>query len=186
MNTKKMDIIATLALVGLIALSYFGLVNRMVSNHRFLVEQERTLGEDLSSKNGLDSGLESLRSEIKAVRRSLVEFDQRLPSSKEVDVFLMQINEIASKTGLELELIEPDSMVKESMYSRVPVALRAAAPFPDMYRFLYELNQIPRLCKIENLDVKILPKNGKCSIALNLSIFVSPDKGGVKEWFTIK
>ena len=180
MKITKVDVIAAAAIgVGLAAAFLF--FNKEVKEYAFLKKQENRIAEELTVHKDTRRGLKGLEGEIELIRTRLDEFDQRLPRRKEIDSFLRQICSVAEEAGLGIAMIKPRTLEEEDLYSRVPVQIEAEGTFTDFYRFIYKLDQIPRLSTVESLAIDG-SSDGSCKIRLDLSIFVSKEKRSITEW----
>ncbi len=179
MNTKQIDIAAVTVLVLLLTLSYFTLFRAERARVADLKEKEKVLSEKLVKAGDMHVELNRMQEEIDAIQRRLEEFDRRLPEEKRIYDFLRTIDRLARKQGIRMETIAPGALERESLYVRIPIKITASARFPDFYRFLYELEQIPRITRTDGLRIDRSPAAGSedhtenlCKIALDLAVFV--------------
>jgi len=180
MKITKVDIVAVATIVVSFVVSFL-FINRQLKDYSYFKEQEHKIAEELTMHKDTRRGIEGIEREIESIRSRLNEFDQRLPKRKEIDTFLRQIWQVAGETGIGINVIQPRGMGEEELYSTLPVHIEAEGRFPDFYRFIYKLDRIPRLSTINSMSIDGDSK-GLCRIKLDLSIFISKEKGSFKEW----
>ena len=116
--------------------------------------------------------LERIAEEIDYIQNNLEDFDRQLPEEKRIYDFLVEIDNLAKNNNVQLEGITPGKLIKGTLYSQVPVAISANSGFRDFYRFLFQLENMPRITMTEGLIVTSLPKGNRCSIEMDLAVFV--------------
>jgi Tfp pilus assembly protein PilO len=179
MNTKQIDISAIAILVLLLTLSYFTLFRTERARVTDLKEKEKVLSETLAKAGDMHVELNRMQEEINTIQMRLEEFDRRLPEDKRIYDFLRTIDRLAENHGIRMDSIEPGAIERESLYIRIPIKITASARFPDFYRFLYQLEQIPRITRTDGLRISRSPERGPeasgenlCKIEIELAVFV--------------
>jgi len=172
METRKIDLLAVGIIVFLIVIGYFIFLKDGWAKLVVLKEQEAVLSENLSSTGDMALELERIAEEIDSIQKNLEDFDRQLPEEKRIYDFLVEIDNLAQKNSVQLEGITPQKLETGTLYSRVPVAISANSGFRDFYRFLFQLENIPRITMTEGLSVTRLPKGNRCKIEMDLGVFV--------------
>ena len=173
MDNRRIDMIAAGIILMIFAVTYFAFIKESRAKVAALRETETMLQEHLNSSGDMSSAMDSIKQEIEAIHRNLEKFDQRLPKEKRIYEFLVEIDKLASNNRVELASISPGKLEKGTLYSQVPIRISGNAGFRDFYRFLYQLENIPRITKIEGLKVDNIPEGSGTHIEMNLAVFVS-------------
>ncbi|MEM9065453.1 MAG: type 4a pilus biogenesis protein PilO [Planctomycetota bacterium] len=124
-------------------------------------EAERT--EDLMAENA------EIASRIETI-------EARLPSDKEVDEVIRQVSNLCVQAGLAQPALASEDPVRAATYMEQPLTLKTTGDFRGYYEFLLMLEQLPRVTRISDLEVKA-PRNaregddGIVDIEFTLSIY---------------
>jgi Tfp pilus assembly protein PilO len=172
MDAKKIDSLSAGILIILLVFGYFAFLKEGWAKLGVLKEQEAVLSENVSSTGEMARELERIAEEIEYIHKNLEDFDRRLPEEKRIYDFLVEIDDLAQRNNLQLESITPAKLEKGTLYSRVPIVISANSGFRDFYRFLYQLENIPRITMTEGLKITSLPKGNRCKIKMDLVVFV--------------
>ncbi len=172
MDTRKIDLLSACIIIFLLVIGYVAFLKDGWAKLAVLKEQEAVLSENLSSTGDMAIELERIAEEIDAIHQNLEDFDRQLPEEKRIYDFLVEIDNLAQKNSVQLEGITPGRLETGTLYSQVPVAISAHSEFRDFYRFLFQLENIPRITMTEGLRVTRLPEGNRCHIEMDLAVFV--------------
>ena len=172
MDTKKLDLIAVCIIILIFAFTYFAFISESRAKIALLEETENMLMENVTASGDMTLELDRIKEEIDSIHKNLERFDRQLPKEKRIYDFLVEIDKLARDNSVTLESITPGTLQKGTLYSRVPIHISGNAGFKDFYRFLFRLENIPRITKIEGLQVKGLPEGNRTDIEIDLAVFV--------------
>jgi Tfp pilus assembly protein PilO len=179
MDKKKIDFIASGVIVFIFLFAYFVLFSPEAEKIVNLKEKEKVLSEKLNTASDTKFEMKKISEEIERIQGNLEDFEQRLPGEKRIYDFVRTIDRLAQRNDVELEDLVPGDLEKRRLYSRVPITISAEAGFRDFYRFLYELEQVPRITKVEGLEVTRSskgtlgnPEAKRCEIQMSLTVYV--------------
>jgi type IV pilus assembly protein PilO len=122
---------------------------------------------------------QDLKRENEESRRQIDAIEARLPSSKEVDMVVRQVSDLAVESGLESPAIESDKPVTAAVYMEQPLKMKIAGDFSGYHEFLRKLEALPRITRI--LDMKLTRAtevNGNMKAEFTLSIYFQPEGKG--------
>jgi len=173
MKTRQIDMmfLCGLAVVG--AGVYWLVCVPKLAERKKLLSREKALRAQLAKSDEVALSLNQIEAEIVNIKDRLKEFDERLPPTQQVDTFIMQVSQIAARTGLALETIQPKKPETKTLYSQIPLAITGKAKFPNFYNFLAEMRRIPRLTNISEFNVESNTLEPECSIDMTLLIYFS-------------
>ena len=172
MNNRKLDLIASGIIILIFVFTYFAFISTSRAKVAVLKETKNMLLKDVTASGDMTLEMARIAEEIDSIHNNLEKFDRQLPKEKRIYDFLVEIDKLARDNSVTLESITPGTIEKGMLYSRVPINISGNSGFKDFYRFLFQLENIPRITKIEELRVKSLPEGNKCKIEMDLAVFV--------------
>ena len=172
MNARKIDLAAILIIVILFVLAYFAIFKEGRDRVAALKTDETRLAEALHSAGDMNPELDRIADEIAHIQKNLEQFDRQLPAEKRIHDFLVEIDGLAKKNSVNLKSITPGKLEKKPLYSRLPIRISGSADFRNFYRFLFQLENIPRITMTDTLQITRLLDGNLCDIEINLAVFV--------------
>ncbi len=137
------------------------------------IEHKELLLEKLAAATQQSADLARANNET-ADAIALVE--SRLPSTKEVEVILEQVAELARKSRLELPKVKAGKPVAAARYMEQPLEMTMRGDFDDFYEFLLKLERLDRITRILDLRLERLDnENGSMVANFTLSIYFEPE-----------
>ncbi len=173
LDIKKIDLIAAGIIILLILLAYFVFLKEGWAKVAVLKKNEIMLKEKVNSAGGISLELDRIKEEIDHIKRKLEKFERQLPEEKKIYDFLVNIDKLAKENNVTLKAVRPGKLEKGTLYSRVPISISGNAGFKDFYKFLFQLENIPRINMMESLRITGLPEGNRCDIEMDLAVFVS-------------
>jgi type IV pilus assembly protein PilO len=126
-----------------------------------LTEFEKTAVE---AKN-ISKQLEQLQDAIKF-------FESKLPPTSEIDKVLQDITVIGEKQGLKTKRVLTLKNKDNSGYVEQPLKMEVEGDFNAFYSFLLEVEKLPRIMKIRELEMKKqIKQEGEVAANFVMSIF---------------
>jgi len=109
---------------------------------------------------GLLADAASVRAEHRRLCESIsrMEADEatirsRVPEEPLEAEFLAQLTEAASQAGLKIKDFRPAAPLARDTHSQIEIQFSCAGPYPGLCRFLERLSGLPRLARVERLEV---------------------------------
>ena len=115
------------------------------------------------------------RKEIKQLKKAIEFLTSKLPAQTEMDKVLDEVWKAAKENKLTVKSVRNGKPVEGSNYNEQPIRMVVEGPFnPSFYKFLSQVEQMPRLTKIK--EMKIEPdrdekKNGMIIADFELTIY---------------
>jgi type IV pilus assembly protein PilO len=114
----------------------------------------------------------SLSSRLTQVEEATKFFESRLPPSSEIDRVLHDVTVIAQKRGLKPKTIRTLETKDNAGYVEQPLKMELEGNFNSFYSFLLELEKLPRITKIRQLQLNKQKENeGQVIADFVVSIF---------------
>ena len=115
---------------------------------------------------------EDLTKQLEQLEEAIAFFESRLPPKSKIDEVLRQVTVIAQKEGLTPKTIRTLASKDNGAYIEQPLKMELEGNFNAFYSFLLELEKLPRIMKIRELDLEKQKENeGQISANFIVSIF---------------
>lgn len=98
--------------------------------------------------------IEDIGDAIETGQQSIELIEAKLPREQDVEGVLEQISQIAERNKLVIRSITPDAPVPAAMYMELPLRLAMDGQFDGFYQFLLEVENLPRITRIHNMEMK--------------------------------
>jgi type IV pilus assembly protein PilO len=115
---------------------------------------------------------EDLTKQLDKLQEAIEFFESKLPPKSQIHEVLEQVTVIAQKEGLKPKTIRTLANKDNNGYIEQPLKMELVGNFSSFYSFLLELEKLPRIMKIRELELdkqKIL--EGEVSANFIVSIF---------------
>jgi len=115
---------------------------------------------------------EDITKQLEQLEGAVKFFESRLPPTSEIHRVLEQVTVIAQKEGLKPKTIRTLEKKDNSGYIEQPLKMELEGNFNSFYSFLLELEKLPRIIKIRDLELeKHKETEGQISANFIASIF---------------
>ena len=157
----------------------------------FLISPKNTEIADLEDEHNLAIDTEQLLraqiGELEAIRRAEVEyvaalghFDALIPERPLLDEFIEQVYQVANETGVELQDLTPSlpAALDESELREVAVTAQIEGEFFEVLGFLFGLNDVERLVRVDSVAVaSFLDEGGETilNVGVGIKLFTLAD-----------
>ena len=173
MKIKKIDMIF-IAVIGTILVSVCYLTFLKVNEMKRIKEQLKAVSLESLKEKEISAKLNKMVKDINNIKNRTKEFENQLPNKGNIEDFIVQINDIAEKSGMEISGIRPQAEVQKNSYGEIPITINASARYQEVYDFLYLLKKISRINKLESISIKSQnTETNKCDVNMVIKIFVS-------------
>lgn len=121
---------------------------------------------------------EDLTKQLEQLQEAIAFFESRLPPKSQIHEVLEQVTVIAQKEGLKPKTIRTLAEKNNSGYIEQPLRMELEGNFKAFYSFLLELEKLPRIMKIRELEVNKQANNeGQIAANFVVSIFFQNEAG---------
>lgn len=148
-----------------LALAAFGFQDRVYKPRKAALEELETRLEALNTVNArsraVTQGAEGAVNEQIALYRQQLELAEGLiPSSEELPNLLDAISAEATRTGVDLTLIQPVGATEEAYYTRRVYDMAVVGEYHQIGEFLTRVASLPRIVTATNLSIAPRPVVG--------------------------
>ncbi|MCB9845818.1 MAG: type 4a pilus biogenesis protein PilO [Phycisphaeraceae bacterium] len=121
---------------------------------------------------------EDLRRANDEIAQRIASVEARLPTDKEVDRIMRQVSDLAIQSGLASPAMQSEKPVAAALYFEQPLTMETSGSWDGFYRFLTELERLPRQTRIPAMTLERDSKNnGQMNVEFTLSIYFQDDGG---------
>jgi len=115
---------------------------------------------------------EDLTKQLEQLQEAVEFFESKLPPTSQIHEVLEQVTVIAQKQGLKPKTIRTLKNKDNSGYIEQPLKMELEGNFSSFYSFLLEIEKLPRIMKIRELDIgKQTDIEGQIAADFIVSIF---------------
>lgn len=166
----------TLIIVGVLAALLLGTVMFVYvpQNQEFdrICADIISTGQTLQVQSQSASMVSKMSGQIRTLKVMCKDFNRRLPSQQELGGFLKEISDIlAEEEGLSNQLIQPGNPTSDDQFNTLPIVMELSGPYLAVGRFLHRINEMERLARVHNLEVKLDPTEDFVKARIQLNIY---------------
>ncbi len=137
--------------------------------HREKFNQQQTKLEELTQAL---QKIDDLNAEVEKLAEAVEFFENKLPQQHEIHKVLEDVTKIADSQKLETRLFKTNKTKPFSVYNEQPIEMELYGNFESFYQFLLELEQMPRITKISEMEIeKDQNVPGAMTVKFTLSIY---------------
>ncbi len=174
------ELVFLLVLLAMPAVAYFAVFKEQNNKHqeaRAEIQVKRAKLDMLDKKTAQFINLDE---EIARLKAAIELIEQKLPAGRETYVVVNRVADLARSHKLKVEEIKPDKAVSAGPFaSELPIQLEITGGFEGYYRFMLELERMPRITQVPLMTLKRSDKKGDLegtmSASMTLSIFFEND-----------
>lgn len=172
MNSNFRKFVFLILLVGLGVVGYQYMIkpaNKILAEKQAKVEAKM---EQLIKFEEATAAAEDLNKQLEKLQEAIQFFESKLPPTSQIHEVLKQVTVIAQQQGLKPKTIKTLATKDNSGYVEQPLKMELEGNFSSFYSFLLELEKLPRIMKLRELELK--KKNtleGQISADFIVSIF---------------
>lgn len=129
-------------------------MQRQIEADQAATEQRRA---ELVALERVARRITDVKDEIRRLEAALTSFENRLPQQREIDVVLREVWRIAEARSLVTRSVRTTSVETMPRYSSQPITISLEGTFEGFYQFLLDLERLPRLTKVRQLQIAKSP-----------------------------
>jgi type IV pilus assembly protein PilO len=109
------------------------------------------------------------------IEAAIEQVESRLPSNKELDNVLRDVAQSAARSGLRIPKFVKSEQTREAGTAlEQPLDVELAGEFDGFYKFLLELERLPRITRLTDMNIQRVEEKGKDGLmrgSFKLSIY---------------
>jgi len=149
---------------------YFFLIAPTTETLATEIAKTADLRSELDQALRLEQQMDELEAEAARMQELVQQFEERLPSDREIPQLLGQFEALGNEIGLSVSLATLDTQVDQRTET-IPYSVTADGTFHDIARFINELERDKRYLKVSDIDIQSTDM-GTAQASFQLSTFV--------------
>jgi len=153
MTGSLRKVVFSILLLGLAYVAYQYMIkpaNRHLAEAKERVQAKRA---KLAEFEKATAAAQNLSKQLEQLQEAIEFFENKLPPKSEIHKVLEQITVIAQRQGLKPKTIRTLREKNNSGYIEQPLKMELVGNFNSFYSFLLELEKLPRIMKIRELEL---------------------------------
>ena len=115
-----------------------------------------------------------LAMEVDRLRLKLERFNKKLPKTTELGEFIRDLTQVSQQYTVRKLVHQPGTVKRQDLYGEIPITMSFEADFQNVFSFLRQLEDMPRLIRVKNLSVKCKdPKLGHVDVNMAMNSYFS-------------
>jgi Tfp pilus assembly protein PilO len=163
-----------LALIGLV-----GLLLTRPASIRLAAIGERIAAQqkELQTAQTRLAGMPVVESQTEQLRRSVEYFDKRMPRHEDLPQIIGDVTQISQRTSLGKLAWRPEVALRRTeQFTELPLEFSFQGDFLNVFSFLSQLQDIPRLTRLRKLDIQARDgADGQVDVQLTMNIYFSEE-----------
>jgi Tfp pilus assembly protein PilO len=128
--------------------------------------------QELDANRQRAKNLPTVALDVEKLRLKLDRFDKRLPKRQELDQFIKDITQLSHRSNLRKLMVQPGVPRKYELFAAQPISLHFEADFNDVFSFLRQTEEMPRLTRVQSISVRCVDsKLGTVEVQVSMNIF---------------
>ncbi|MDP7030337.1 MAG: type 4a pilus biogenesis protein PilO [Phycisphaerales bacterium] len=95
-----------------------------------------------------------LESALETGEQLVAQVEAQLPKRRDVEGVLESIWQMAERNGMQVRSVKTQAAVPSSVYMELPLDVTMDGPFEGFYRFLLELEALPRITRVSRMAIQ--------------------------------
>jgi len=178
MTSGLRKVVFFILLLGVAYVAYQFMIkpaNTHLAEHKAKVQTK--LGR-LAEFEEATAAAQGLSKQVEQLQEAIGFFESKLPPTSEIDKVLRDVTVIGEEQGLKPKTIRTLKRKDNSGYIEQPLRMELVGNFNSFYSFLLELEKLPRIMKIRELEVnKQARHEGQITTDFIVSIFFQNKPG---------
>ena len=150
--------LACLLIIIILGLGYLFFFKEQLAELDVAKEKEVSLKETFRQKSIQAANLNKL--ELEALRASFDQLLKQLPTDKEIPNLIQELNQAASKNGLQLSGLFPLEPINDGAIQRLPYNLSISGQYDQVAKFARDIGELSRIITLSRLNIKKDDKTG--------------------------
>jgi len=178
MTSALRKVVFFVLLVGVACVAYEFMIKPANKNLAAQKAQVEAKLAKLAEFEEAASAAEGLSKQLAELQEAIEFFESKVPPTSEIDKVLRDVTVISEMQGLKPKTIRTLKQKQNSGYVEQPLKMELVGNFNSFYSFLLELENLPRIMKIRQLELaKQTGEEGRISTNFVVSIFFQSKKG---------
>ena len=170
------ELVFVTLMLGLLASTWIFVFKKSATRRQQKQAEIAQMDKSLANLHTATLGIDDLSNKISELQKAIDFFASKLPAAKEMDKVLTEVSQMADVNALESKTVKSLKTERGSAFSEQSIQMNLAGDFNGFYAFLLQLEKLPRITRITNMNLeKSADRDGEMQAQMTLSIFFEPD-----------
>src|SRR3954447_21249617 len=169
------ELVFVTLMVGLLATTWIFVFKKASMRRQQKLADIAQMDRALANLHTATAGIDDLSRKINELQKAIDFFASKLPAAKEMDKVLTEVSQMADVNALQSKTVKSLKTERGSAYSEQSIQMNLAGDFNGFYSFLLQLEKLPRITRITNMNLQKSDRDGEMQATMQLSIFFEPD-----------
>lgn len=185
---KKETIVVIAVIIILLTIAFWMFAYRPTINEKNkLKSQQEEVKNEIQSNQVTLQRLQEVRNNASKVEAEIIRIMSRLPSNPEIPSLLIQLKDVAEKSGVEINSFKPSTPKENGNYKVMNIDLSVSSKFNNvpgnggsLIEFLYRLENMQRVISVESVNIVRSGNEDNLTVSIRISAYslvnkVSPE-----------
>lgn len=168
----------SLAAVTLLLIAVFYFLSYRPQHQRqrelsLLIERQK---RELREGKSHTSALPEVASEVERLRARLERSKKSIPKQQDLPQFIRDVSQLSQQASLKKPAFKPGTPARLDLVSELPIHMTFEGDFVNVYSFLRNLEEMPRLTRVRDMKLTSRDRNGQIKVQMSMNIYFSPDE----------
>lgn len=171
LGMKQLDLICLVIVVAVSVVCGYFVAGSWTRQKTKIRQENETISRKLNDLNKAGTNLEYLNRVLNDTKKELASLNEKIPESAAIGLFLKELDALMKEREIALISVQPQSGVKEKLYTRIPIRLMFNGSFGKVYNLLHDLENMGRTVVMNKMTVAKSGMAEECRVDLTASIF---------------
>lgn len=140
--------------------------------------QSRELEQLIRQTSEIALQHQTLKAELDEAETATAALLQRIPTAPRESDFLAHVCQLADRTGMTVANYHPGAIEVRENHHEMEVKLSTRGEYASLCKFLEQVDHLPRLCRLTQLDVTTPSTGDHLAVDLLFRIYFAPPSDG--------
>lgn len=107
----------------------------------------------------------------------LENWERLIPREMDFESFYSDLSRLSERHGIEVDRIQPSETEVRGRHLTMGISIGAESSFRTFYEFVRDIEALPRLATVEQLDIRAVDGDDRCRFELTLNIYALSSEG---------
>jgi Tfp pilus assembly protein PilO len=159
------------AIMALIVCGYWFFLQSL-RQERFYHQEKNRLTKEVHDVELAEKNIERLKASTRSTAEELNVLNRQIPEDAQIGLFLKELDGLMQKREIDLISVQPQLILKEKLYQKVPIKVSCKGLFVNIYNLLQDLGTLDRFIIVDRMTIGKAERAGYCQLDLTALIFM--------------
>jgi type IV pilus assembly protein PilO len=122
------------------------------------------------------SVLPEVATEVERLRARVERSKKSIPRQQDLPQFIRDVSQLGQQASLRKPAFKPGTPARADLVSELPIQMTFEGDFVNVYSFLRNLEEMPRLTRVRDMKLVGKDRAGQVKVTISMNIYFSPDQ----------